>query len=555
MITNELDKTTQIVRNPQVMHHVLKFYESKIITLGELFNSSHALFNALLLGQPNCKYSSKLDKNILNYTLIPSETNTTEVTDAIKSNGARGYDRRRDIHVGHVGATVVSVADMTPCEHTRKTINANTNSVFIMFQKFPKMNATLSVTAPGDIMDSFDLVFHGVFMYNHHTCIVRPHTNPLNAWENRPFWVLSRDAVLRTAARRLGMHVGGPRDQHVSPHISHDGTMSTGRHAPQCLIDWINRYLTKLKGPKKLKKTSRLDQSLFSETDDEKHRVEQGVYSEDCVLKPFLNNEFHRWLLFYEHESIIPGFGQNLSSLLFPVLESNTSSNTGNDTENNTDQNVPPVIICKDAVAGRVGTDTRRSIATQYNSTTFASLVEARWAFVFDHLDINWSYESHMVSGASFEHLLPEQRAGKKFYKPDFFLRDFHTAIEIKGTTPSLAEKRLCIAYAKEFGPIILLYGGSGGGDQTKHLFSYGEQIRETSYTTPGCTPHALRFDRDVSRPSGVVVEAVYFGRVSGGAWGFAPLADCDYCLTENDHDVLRNVHNDAVNTLRKNCN
>jgi hypothetical protein len=190
------------------------------------------------------------------------------------------------------------------------------------------------------------------------------------------------------------------------------------------------------------------------------------------------------------------------------------------------------------------------STRTRYKETTYASRLEAKWAYVMDRLAIRVAYEANMVTSQEMNRLLAEVpgKGERRYYKPDFHMPDAYppTAIEVKPNAPSLQERRICEEYARSHGPIVLLYGG---GSRSKHdgAFRYPiDEVRDLEASGVPCVPHAILFTRDATRPSAVRSEAVYFGRTEGGDWSFLPVADVDATLSDADRAFLRQVHVDA---------
>ncbi len=72
-----------------------------------------------------------------------------------------------------------------------------------------------------------------------------------------------------------------------------------------------------------------------------------------------------------------------------------------------------------------------KAIETKYKGYRFRSRLEARWAVLFDKLNIKWDYEPegyHLPDGT--------------MYLPDFYLKDFNIFIEIKGKEANKKEMR-----------------------------------------------------------------------------------------------------------------
>jgi hypothetical protein len=146
---------------------------------------------------------------------------------------------------------------------------------------------------------------------------------------------------------------------------------------------------------------------------------------------------------------------------------------------------------------------------TFYAEYEFRSRVEARWAMVFDELELWWEYEPQ-PHDLGLKHLWTEDdedelkealnqaydederkeirreawwtKHEKRLYLPDFFLHDFDCWVEIKGQAPNLEEeikaRRLARQtkkpvhilwgyipdpHAKTWGECSQVYGGSTG--------------------------------------------------------------------------------------------
>lgn len=67
-----------------------------------------------------------------------------------------------------------------------------------------------------------------------------------------------------------------------------------------------------------------------------------------------------------------------------------------------------------------------KPIETVYNNYRFRSRLEARWAVLFDQLDITYQYE---VEGFDL---------GGDWYLPDFYLPDWNSWVEVKPVLPTL---------------------------------------------------------------------------------------------------------------------
>lgn len=84
-------------------------------------------------------------------------------------------------------------------------------------------------------------------------------------------------------------------------------------------------------------------------------------------------------------------------------------------------------------------------IATSYAGCRFRSRLEARWAVVFDHLDIRWEYESQGY------------QIGDVRYLPDFLLPDIEDGIfvEVKGVWS--IKDFVKVMAATEIRPVLLV--------------------------------------------------------------------------------------------------
>lgn len=88
-------------------------------------------------------------------------------------------------------------------------------------------------------------------------------------------------------------------------------------------------------------------------------------------------------------------------------------------------------------------------IETEYQGVKFRSRTEARWAMVFNYLNIKWLYEPE-----GFD--LPE--VGR--YVPDFFLPDLDAWFEVKGLDPTEDEKEKCYWLATKTNRRTLIASG-----------------------------------------------------------------------------------------------
>lgn len=88
------------------------------------------------------------------------------------------------------------------------------------------------------------------------------------------------------------------------------------------------------------------------------------------------------------------------------------------------------------------------AIETRYCGYCFRSRLEARWSVFLTELGLDWRYEPQ-----GFD--LP---AGP--YLPDFWVEEWQSWLEIKPTTPTIAELNLCASLAGESGQRVLLFAG-----------------------------------------------------------------------------------------------
>jgi hypothetical protein len=103
------------------------------------------------------------------------------------------------------------------------------------------------------------------------------------------------------------------------------------------------------------------------------------------------------------------------------------------------------------AVRPRVERPSIPPIATPYGGALFRSRLEARYAFLFDHLGIRWQYEAEaFVTSAGA-------------YLADFYLPESDLWVEIKPAHPTAEEIEKCRALAEGVpGDVRLLYGPFG---------------------------------------------------------------------------------------------
>ena len=102
-----------------------------------------------------------------------------------------------------------------------------------------------------------------------------------------------------------------------------------------------------------------------------------------------------------------------------------------------------------------------KAIETKYNGYSFRSRTEAKWAYVFDRLNIKYLYENE---GYELEN--------GDWYLPDFYLPNHGFFIEIKGATPSQTELDKCSFLANGLSkPVVMAIGNP---DDFNSLCFYG---------------------------------------------------------------------------------
>jgi len=89
-----------------------------------------------------------------------------------------------------------------------------------------------------------------------------------------------------------------------------------------------------------------------------------------------------------------------------------------------------------------------KAIQTEYNNLLFRSRLEARWAYIFDLLQLPYEYERE-----GFE--LPSGN-----YLPDFWMPTLQKWVEIKGSHPTHLEEKLAYQLADNTRcPVIIFWG------------------------------------------------------------------------------------------------
>ena len=379
---------------------------------------------------------------------------------------------------------------------------------------------------PKDIDDTHGLmhchlVFMGVYKKSKGALLrCTPPMGWVDPMECRAYTLLGSDPVLRLMVARFDMHVGAPRDDNVCPHINKHGVMTHDKDPVACVLDYLRRL------------------NHFAPRVLYDNLIDTTTYDPLCIVE---------WVRTHEQASLIPG-EEALVSVLDTMVRGSApvTADTLSDTKRlRTDMStktpaaVPVVPVV--SVAPVRPKSSFVSTKTQYKQNTYESRLEARWAMVFDLLDMRFTYEGIMVTSVHMEMLLRPHGNGR-YYKPDMFLQQVGVAVEIKPTYPSTHERLLAAEFARSMGPIIVLFGGSGAGYTQGSLFRFPvTAVRDRTVCSPGGVPLGIMYTRDEERPSGVRVEHVALGRVEGG-WGFVPLADADKDRTPETDAHLRTV-------------
>lgn len=98
-------------------------------------------------------------------------------------------------------------------------------------------------------------------------------------------------------------------------------------------------------------------------------------------------------------------------------------------------------------------------IPTQYKGVTYRSRTESRWALWFDNLNIKAIYEPE---GYILDGIL---------YLPDFYIPSWNLFVEVKGKTPTEAERQKCSSLARVTGSHVILVVGDPA-NETGELFA-----------------------------------------------------------------------------------
>lgn len=379
--------------------------------------------------------------------------------------------------------------------------------------------------------------------------------NPIG---NAAYACLAGDPVLRHAAVCVGMHAGGARDPHHVPHIGCFGVDAHHRRATSCLVDWMLRMI----------KDGRVDDMVRA-----LHLKRPTVHA---AFMAFLDeHEVHMIVMEHSVAATVravaadgAGAGDVVPDMLdCAVWVTPRDCNTLHARLTPKPPRGGAVVArttkrarCTDAAAGAAAPVTRAAPAavparrtqpsrpTTHRNTTFQSRLEARYAYVFDRLGIEYSYETIMVTCPAMNDLIPHQ-GSRAFYKPDFHLPGVGVTVEVKPNAPTREEVLLCVAFAKAYNPIVLLYGGSASSNADHPFRTPFEERRK--YGGGGgvpSVPTAMLYTRDDARACGVRVEGVYLGRTSQhDAWSFVPVCDLYLGMSADDFKLLEQAHEEAL--------
>lgn len=310
---------------------------------------------------------------------------------------------------------------------------------------------------------------------------------------NMPSYLaLHGDPILCFAATHYGMHMGQPRDQHVMPHIIHQGLSVHCKSPHECLVDWMRRLGHRNTGDLQIHVAGKLSAVNMTRLID--------------------------WVRHHEIQSIIPGEASLHDMLLRTQLSYSQTQ---------------PVPVLR--ATRKRGVMSEPSLRTAYKGNTYASRLEAKWAMLFDILEIRFTYESILMGSQRMGAMLGN--GAGRYYKPDMWLVGCQVAIEIKPSPPSRQERILCAEFTRSSGiPIIILYGS---------MFTYPTtMIRVYSDERPKPGPHGILFTYDTSCISDVRAETVYIGRVSDtDTWGFHNIVDLDHAMLDKDIGILQDAH------------
>lgn len=123
-----------------------------------------------------------------------------------------------------------------------------------------------------------------------------------------------------------------------------------------------------------------------------------------------------------------------------------------------------------------------KAIETEYNGYKFRSRLEARWAYFFDMLDIQYQYEPEGI-------ILSD---GTR-YLPDFYLPWFKCFLEIKSMDVYedkekrlLAEKKISDGMVNDNWPGIIVYGDPGNYVCKVFCYEYNDSSAGTYSSSSG---------------------------------------------------------------------
>ncbi len=100
-----------------------------------------------------------------------------------------------------------------------------------------------------------------------------------------------------------------------------------------------------------------------------------------------------------------------------------------------------------------------KAIETRYKGYRFRSRTEAKFAVLFDNIDVKWEYEKEGFN------------LNGKLYLPDFWLPDFEQFVEIKGKNPTDTEMDLCETLCEESKCTVSVFWGLPELEETYEVF------------------------------------------------------------------------------------
>ena len=163
--------------------------------------------------------------------------------------------------------------------------------------------------------------------------------------------------------------------------------------------------------------------------------------------------------------------------------------------------------------------DNLKGIQTKYKNTVFKSMLESKFAYFLDCLNIKWKYEpkTFLLSNGIT-------------YRPDFYLTDANMWIEVKGLIEK-HNREISKIFVTEIGQHLILIS-------SKNSFYYGNEYENTTYE-----------DSDIYLGRCSKCKKFFFASMCG-------LYNCKNCMNHNgDHDLIDYIHNTKHCVSRINVN